>query len=129
MIKANYLQSSIRLHGTSNRKFYHSNHFIPQKNSPAYTTDAVLRKHRDASARCIRFGPYFNNGNQNPFYIENDYDYYRECLGNQATFTVGIYRRGGGGGGRTPPAHTMHIPKSGKYNGKQHIVGLNIACM
>jgi hypothetical protein len=31
--------------------------------------------------------------------------------------TVGIYR----GGGRTPTAHSMKIPKSGKYNGKQHI--------
>jgi hypothetical protein len=41
------LQSSIRLHGTSNRKFSHSNRFILQKNSPACRTDAVLRKYGD----------------------------------------------------------------------------------
>ena len=49
--------------------------------------------------RCfsISFGPFFNNGNQNPLYIElgkTDDDYYRECLGNQASFTIGIYRGG-----------------------------------
>jgi hypothetical protein len=77
MIKANDLQSSIRLHGTSNRKFLHSNRFILQKNSPACRTDAVLRKNGDTSARCTRLGPYFNNGNQDPFYIEltKTYDY------------------------------------------------------
>ena len=70
MIKANDFRSSIRRHGTSNRKFSHSNHFVLQKNSPACTTDAVLRKYGDTSARCTSFGPYCNNGNQNPFYIE-----------------------------------------------------------
>ena len=59
MIKANNFRSSIRRHGTSNRKFSHSNRFILQKNSPACTTDAVLRKYGDTSARCTSFGPYF----------------------------------------------------------------------
>ena len=45
MIKANYFRSSIRRHGTSNRKFSHSNRFILQKKSPACTTDAGLRKY------------------------------------------------------------------------------------
>jgi hypothetical protein len=71
MIKANDSRSSIRRHGTSNRKFSHSNRFILQKNSPACTTDAVLRKYVDTSARCTSFGPYFNNANQNPFYNLN----------------------------------------------------------
>ena len=94
MIKANDFRSSIRRHGTSNRKFSHSNRFILQKNSPACTTDAVLRKYGDTSARCTSFGPYFNNGNQNPFYIElaQAENYYGERLRNQASFTVGIYR-------------------------------------
>jgi hypothetical protein len=35
---------------------------------------------------------------------------------------------GGRGGRMTPPAHNMQIPKSGKYNGKQHIV-VYISCM
>jgi hypothetical protein len=65
MIKANDFRS-----GTSNRKFSHSNRCILQKNSPACTTDAILRKYGDTLARCTSFGPYFNNGNQNPFYIE-----------------------------------------------------------
>ena len=92
MIKANDFRSSIRRHGTSNRKFSHSNRFILQKNSPACTTDAVLRKYGDTSARCTSFGPYFNNGNQNPFYIElaQTENYYGERLRNQASFTVGF---------------------------------------
>ena len=96
MIKANDSRSSIRRHGTSNRKFSHSNRFILQKKSPACTTDAVLRKYGDTSARCTSFGPYFNNGNQNPFYIElaQDENYYGERLRNQASFTVGVYRGG-----------------------------------
>jgi hypothetical protein len=69
MIKANYFRSSIRRHSTSNRKFSHSNRFIPQKNLPACTTNAVLRKYGGTSARCTSFGPYFNNGNQNPFIL------------------------------------------------------------
>jgi hypothetical protein len=54
----------------------------------------------------------------NPFYIDltKTDDYYRECLGNQASFTVG-----------TTPAHTIQIPKSGNYNGKQRIIGLHMA--
>jgi hypothetical protein len=49
------------------------------------------------SARCTSFGPYFNNGNQNPFYIElaQTENYYGERLRNQASFTVGF--TGGGG--------------------------------
>ena len=92
MIKANDSRSSIRRHGTSNRKFSHSNRFILQKNSPACTTDAVLRKYVDTSVRCTSFGPYFNNGNQNPFYIElaQTENYYGERLRNQASFTVGF---------------------------------------
>jgi hypothetical protein len=88
-------------------------------NSPVSRTDAVIRKYGDTSARCTSFGPYFNNGNQNPFYIEltKTYDYYCECLRNQTSKTVEIY-----GGRRTPPAHSMQIPKSGKYNGKQYII-------
>jgi transposase-like protein len=87
MIKANGFRSSIRRHGTSNRKFSHSNRFILQKNSPACTTDAVLRKYGDTSARCTSFGPYFNNRNQNPFYIElaQAENYYGERLRNQAS--------------------------------------------
>ena len=94
MIKSNDFLSSIRRHGTSNRKFSHSNCFILQKNSPACRTDAVLRKYGDTSERCTSFGPYFNNGNQNPFYIElaQAENYYGERLCNQASFTVGIYR-------------------------------------
>jgi hypothetical protein len=44
--------------------------------------------------RCTSFGPYFNNENQNPFYIElgKTDNYYRKRLHNQASFTVGIYR-------------------------------------
>jgi hypothetical protein len=47
------------------------------------------------STRCTSFGPYFNNGNQNSFYIEltKTDDYCCECLGNQASFTVEIYWR------------------------------------
>ena len=43
-------------------------------------------------ARCTSFGPYFNNGNQNPFYIElaQTENYYGERLRNQASFTVGF---------------------------------------
>jgi hypothetical protein len=84
MIKANYFRSSIRRHGTSNRKFSHLNRFILKKNSPACTTDAVLRKYGDTSARCTSIGPYFNNGNQNPFYIElaQTENYYGERLRN-----------------------------------------------
>jgi hypothetical protein len=94
MIKANDFRSSIRRHGTSNRKFSHSSRFILQKNSPACRTDAVLRKRGDTSARCTSFAPYFNNGNQNPFYIElaQAENYYGERLRNQASYTVGIYR-------------------------------------
>jgi hypothetical protein len=66
MIKANDFRSSIRRHGTSNRKFSHSNRFILQKNSPACRTDAVLRKYGDTSARCTRLGSYFGNGNSTP---------------------------------------------------------------
>jgi hypothetical protein len=42
--------------------------------------------------RCTSFGPYFNNGNQNPFYIElaQAENYYGERLRNQASFIVGI---------------------------------------
>ena len=96
MIKANDSRSSIRRHGTSNRKFSHSNRFILKKNSPACTTDAVLRKYGDTLARCTSFGPYFNNGNQNPFYIElaQAENYYGERLRNQASITVGVYRGG-----------------------------------
>jgi hypothetical protein len=50
----------------------------------------------------LSFGPYFNNGRQNPFYIEltKSDDYYHECMHgpDQALFTVGIYSEG-----RTPP--------------------------
>ena len=35
---------------------------------------------------------FFNNGNHE-LYTKTD-NYYRECLGNQASFTVGIYRGG-----------------------------------
>jgi hypothetical protein len=92
-----YFRSSIRRHGTSNRKFSHSNRFILQKNSPACTANAVLRKYGGTSARCTSFGPYFNNGIQNPFYIElaQIENYYGERLRNQASFTVGF--TGGGG--------------------------------
>jgi hypothetical protein len=77
-----------------------------KKKLPAYRTDAVLRKYRDVSARCTSFGPYFNKGNQNPFYFEltKTDEYYRECLGNQASFTVGIYR------GEDATCHSMQIP-------------------
>ena len=94
MIKANDFRSSIRWHSTSNRKFSHSNRFILQNNSPACRTDAVLRKYGDTSARCTSFGPYFNNGNQNPFHIElaQAENYYGERLRNQASFTIEIYR-------------------------------------
>jgi hypothetical protein len=109
MIKANDSRSSIRRHGTSNRKFSHSNRFILQKNSPACTTDAVLRKYGDTSARCTSFGPYFNNGNQNPFYIElaQAENYYGERLRNQASFTVGIYRGEADISGNSQPIATV----------------------
>ena len=96
MIHDNDFRSSIRRHGASNRPFSHSNRFILQKNLPACTTDAVLRKYGDTLVRCINFGPYFNNGNQNPFYIElaQAENYYGERLRNQASSTVGIYRGG-----------------------------------
>ena len=92
MIKANDFRSSIRRHGTSNRKFSHSNRFILQKNSPACTTDAVLRKYGDTSARYTSFGPYCNNGNQNPFYIElaQAENYYGERLRNQPPLPLGF---------------------------------------
>jgi hypothetical protein len=66
-------------------EFSPSNRFILKKNSPACSTDVVLRKYWDASAICISFGPLFNNGNQNPFYIEltKTDNYYRECMGNR----------------------------------------------
>jgi hypothetical protein len=79
--------------------YYYSNRFILQKNSPACRTNALLRKYGDTSARCTSFGPYFNNGNQNQFYIElaQAENYYGERRRNQSSFTVGIYR-----GGRMP---------------------------
>jgi hypothetical protein len=51
-------------------------------------------KYGDTSARCTSFGPYFNNGNQNSFYIElaQTENYYGERLCNQASFTVGFTR-------------------------------------
>ena len=51
MIKANYFRSSIRRHGTSNRKFSHSNRFILQKKNrqhvqqmPFFENTEVLRR-------------------------------------------------------------------------------------
>ena len=90
MINANDFRSSIRRHGTSNRKFSYSNRFILQTNSPACTTDAVLRKYGETSERCTSFGPYFNNGIQNPFYIElaQAENYYGERLPNQASLPL-----------------------------------------
>ena len=41
MIKANDFRSSLRRHGTPNRKFSHSNRFILQKNSPACTVQQM----------------------------------------------------------------------------------------
>jgi hypothetical protein len=108
MIKANYLQSVCTALRNENsptqialifsKKFSHSNRFnILQKISPACRTDAVLRKYGDTSARCTSFGPYFNSGNQNPFYIKltKTYDYYRECLGKPVNSTTRPNRRPG----------------------------------
>ena len=81
---------------------------------------------KNKCARCISFGPYFNNGNQNPFCIEltKTDNYYRQCLGNQASFTFEIYRMG------EDAACTQHAnAKKWEVNGKQHMVGLYIARM
>jgi hypothetical protein len=113
MIKVNYLQSSIRLHGTSSRKFFHSNRFILQNNLPACWTDSVLPKYGDNSARCKSFGPYFNN-----IELTRPTITILRMPGQPGfLYTVGIYRRGR----KTPLIHSMQIAKSGTYNGKQRI--------
>jgi hypothetical protein len=48
-----YLQSSIRLHGTSNRKFSHWNRFILQKNSPAFIEQMLFFENTEMLRRDV----------------------------------------------------------------------------